>query len=655
MILAASANINRIEEECIHEAWADIQRLPNTWVKPNASLITPESTADSPAEFEGSAVEFGELDSDEPGDISPPNPVELEPVVSLSPETDTEALENDENWTVIEFGSLDDDESSLLDEAPGLDELAPVIHETETHLEHSLPDANLDDDCVTTDELKDQQVPLNSDEVVPSGETAGIETGFLPTEDETSVDEQFDLVNELIDLQNSHAIVDEVKIGDQFSDLAKFLTDEDAHESTQLDQAEVQKTISGEAQAHLESNVDEVQSEELMVFHEEGAQRHVIDEFVHESELTLQDVDEDIEDKPVCDRVSRLRNDVATDLDPSFESKLIESRSGELTVFDDEESQQSESAETAENIINERATLLEKHGYDLSIQFDHVAFENAENDAVQRGDSVETTFETDTNSEAELHQLRPVGESVSHSAEIVGDSEVCESEIDSGESFSNPFGEPFVEEEVVHDPYTQLVAEQNTDSLSITRDQLAVLDKDENSSEQSASSDEGEETRKEHEIQDEAPQDLDSVDATEPAKEQELLRTIQQQQDEIAEQIFQLKQNLVESNETMISNDALVASGIEATVANETSINNDSTPESLVMEYSLDQEPNKHLDGASSGMGDDRDILIVQRSGEHTAIPEPTAIESAQKSEVSTGRAIRMNYEDLFQQLRTVD
>lgn len=242
------------------------------------------------------------------------------------------------------------------------------------------------------------------------------------------------------------------------------------------------------------------------------------------------------------------------------------------------------------------------------------------------------------------------------------------------------FADTFDQEEVVYDPYAELFSRQNKESLHITREQLNILDsmvvvepknvepaaelnevstpeisdvehadpEAEQAEAEQADEEQSDETL-EHttvpfqlDTTDEQVASSESQEETKQAiDENELLRSIQVQQEEIASQIYKLKMDFSEVE-------------IETSEIETSDIDTDDSPqndhEQPVTEYPF--IPHQFAD---SDDDDDKDLLIIQRQ-DRIESPQPEEEHDTERvKKISKGRAIRMEYRELFNQLRAAE
>lgn len=529
MILAASAAQNTIDAACIHEAWADVQHLPNSWAE------VASQAASEQAELPSSPIEFGSLDDEpyEDANIVPPTE-------SNAPETQQDcpaevSISVDSDWNEIEFGELDDDESEQLKSLSSY-EATPstgpeVTYEFEQVIETKRP--------ATTQETS----PIEEYQLAPAE----------PLLEERSSLSSFPIVSEEVVAHDAGASQPNDYVDVRFKDLAQFLA-------------------SG-------GNVEPMQSKEN-----------------EEDNLALQD---------------------------------------QLAIQD--ELTQSQAATQAPATVEPEA---EEAAFDE-------AYLDAQLNALMRDDTTEIkVFQGDDekNSETDLSQ----------------------------QPWQDLFAEPFEQEELVYDPYTALVVKQNTSSLSISRDQLAILeeefqlepqDNDFEAIEPAAESNtetaetietgeiqlevleqEPEDEAAELELEDKSTPANNEHEAEPPIDEQELLDTIQKQQEEIADQIFQLKQDLSGTGVVDVDDRKSTPRFFGQKSASQ-------EPEEEPVEIAAKFET--HLESVND---DDRDIIVITRTKaeNHSASTDQDNV-TDDETPVSKGRAIRMDYSQLFKQLRAAE
>lgn len=540
MILAASANVNTIDAACIHEAWADVQQLPNSW----AEVAT--QAANTPVEC--SPVEFGSLGEDSDFDSSQEPSVEEVTTEDFSPrdvvdanaDTTEVTVDLDSNWSEIEFGSLDDDETEQLNSLPSFDnassDAGEVIYEFEPSNEIAAQPNNTAFDSVEDTVAEEYQ--LAPAEPLPEN---------VSTLNQFTISSEFDSGNEGAD--------DFVDV--RFKDLAQFLA-QGKNETPETTQEEV---VAPDEQMEIVNELKQAQIE--------GSVEAVL-------ETESEDLDESLLDAQL--------------------NELMSVDSSGIKVFQVEE-------------------------------------------------------EVEASTQPQVVQ----------------------------QTLQDPFAEAFEHEERVHDPYTAMVVKQNTSSLSISRVELAILEEgfevesaeseyeliepasqfDERDSMQ-ADSQIGETTNELGEAQRDLEADItadvsggeilpeveaDLIDLVTAEStsidEKGLLDTIQQQQAEIADQIFQLKKDLA-------STGVVEVEGL-ANRTNQGFAGSDGEDEPVEIAAKIETP-------LESVNDDDRDILVITRVSPDDRKSSMDVVEgAADETQVSKGRAIRMEYNQLFKQLRAAE
>lgn len=225
------------------------------------------------------------------------------------------------------------------------------------------------------------------------------------------------------------------------------------------------------------------------------------------------------------------------------------------------------------------------------------------------------------------------------------------------QSWKDLFSESFEQEELVYDPYTALVVEQNTQSLSLTRVELSVLEdnyQEEDPQIVDSESPEAVECNGDCEVEqfqhveetiDEFPSshrfDEEKLAMIDGVDEQDLLETIQKQQAEIADQIFKLKKDLAGTG-------AVRVEGMEVPTHLRSENNNEPVDVG-------EEAPVKLETPLESVDNDDRDILVITRVERHDSPVDQQGESLDDDTPVSKGRAIRMEYSQLFKQLRAAE
>ena len=617
MILAATANVSTIDVECVHEAWSDVQSLPNQWActKSKSRISGPETlkppkTASQPAcqvvqpiaSESSSTIEFGQLDESPIEGSILANEEQSKDLRPLSSFTEDELAQpaNDaggapgEGWTVLEFDTLSQGESEELDTVESYED----SNEQETVLEFGQLEAEVESPVIPAKEEAHGTAESDSEfEDNPAAmETDDVEI----TQSEANVFDldEFSETQSVVQKSNDQELTD-----DRFDDLAKFLANPTLPAVTE-DQIPMASVIT----ESVESNGD------------------------------LEEMSEGSE-------ISELQEDI-NDLDMENEPEL---EVPSLGIVSNESSFEVESAE--ENA--EASTGWPEPIYDED----------------------ESKVETEVNS-------------------VVANA-----------PHPDLFGEPFAQEEVVYDPYAELFARQNRESLHITRQQLNVLDslvadplENVDSTDNLTNDSEAETLEQERDlpeieneleeittedaiaedaiaveaiveetIVEEVVMELDPIEQAaaeeleqaivsfqlesdpdadvsaeleaetkQPIDENELLRSIQLQQDEIASQIYKLKMDFSEGE------DEFDPENVDEPRQDE--------KEQTVTEYPF--MPHQFADPNSD---DDKDILIIHRQDRIESNHPEEVEDSGKTKEISKGRAIRMEYRELFSQLRAAE
>ena len=574
MILAATANSLTIDVDCVHEAWADVQSLPNQWTCTKSKAQTSPGERATPVPLEsGETIEFGELQNspnlndDSKIDFSETTHKEqkedLRPLSSFTHEELAQApTGQDEKWTEIEFGSLLPEESEELNTASSYED----SDEQETVLEFG--------------QLEEEV------EYPAKKQTSNLAEPIEPTEVDTA------------NQPNEREIED-----DRFNDLARFLAAPTLPASSYLSSGLVESSDNRQATP--------VQKKHL-------------------------------EDVPMATPVGKSR-EFSNDLEDDFKDELKqelqkESNDWQLEIRDPD-------AKPTLGIV------LPESDYTT---------ETIAKDPIEQTGWPETIYDEEESSSIE--ETMPVAE-----------------------SHPDLFADTFDQEEVVYDPYAELFSRQNKESLHITREQLNILDsmvvvepknvepaaelnevstpeisdvehaapEAEQAEAEQADEEQSDETL-EHttvpfqlDTTDEQVASSESQEETKQAiDENELLRSIQVQQEEIASQIYKLKMDFSEVE--------IETSEIETSEIETSDIDTDDSPqndhEQPVTEYPF--IPHQFAD---SDDDDDKDLLIIQRQ-DRIESPQPEEEHDTERvKKISKGRAIRMEYRELFNQLRAAE
>jgi type II secretory pathway predicted ATPase ExeA len=532
MILAASAKTKTIDAACVHEAWSDVQHLPNPYAAA-AEAITNTPVSESEIEF-GSLGEF-EDDSDDENinDVADSANSSDEPVGEVPNHTEKVS---DSDWTEIEFGQLDETESEVLRALSSYDQADNSLTEVSYELEQQF-----DDEEMSTGDLTDESSQVDAIDEYKLAPPEVVQTSELSLDD-------FESVNRLVSSDENIDESSEEYVDVRFKDLAQFLA--------------------------AGGQVDDKASEETTDVAEDLGlleQIEIQDELIQTQEQ-------------VAEQVVPVEAEVDAELE-----ELIKLKSPE----------------------------------DLKVHYD-------------------------------TESMEAVGETLPQTA-------------------SDIFGGWFEEEEIVHDPYTARVAEQNHESLNITRTQLAILedgfvesadlsvDKDESMTAGSLESEEITNQEYDADLADDlalqealssgstaGEMNLQSVDGS------ELLDTIHKQQAEIADQIFKLKKELVDTG--FVDAELELEAGRELESSALEQVDYDDRMDYAASEFdAVEPKPLALETPLESVDNDDRDILVITRVSSETPAEETVDSNLEVDTPVSTGRAIRMDYRELFSQLRAAE
>lgn len=531
MILAASTRTTSIDAACIHEAWADVQHMPNSWA---------EVATQSAQQREGSIceVEFGSLEEDdcqveqlELGSTEPAVAFDEQPVDTTAGFSQEVVVEDSGEWNEIEFGQLNEQEAEQL---------------------ASLP---YDDGSVETSE-----VTYEIEQVV--------ETTTVYSSDETLVVEQV----EEYQLAPVEPVEEPVSMIDDFTELSELTENESTAEEQVVPSAD---------------DYVDVRFRDLAQFLANGGGLGSTTEDEHHRE------------EPVVDDQDQA--DIQEEL--SYEVELSN-------------------------------TVVEAEPWEDDL--DELALDAELNEIMQRSTPEIKVFHADDEAEANTENEA------------------------SGQSWKDLFAEPFEQEELVYDPYTALVVEQNTQALSLTRVELSVLEDDHQETQDHTDLeavedddlvDEVDEVD-EFGVNEEMTQDemdevaegcvVDEEPVVEGVDEQDLLDTIQKQQEEIADQIFQLKKDLAGTG--VVEVDGFDDQGEPLPQGYENPV------------FDVEEAGMKLETPLESVNDDDRDILVITRVKQESRA-DKSVEEGVMGGEtpVSKGRAIRMEYAQLFKQLRAAE
>ena len=610
MILAATANASTIDVECVHEAWSDVQSLPNQWAcaksrisgpathKPPKKVSQPVHLAVQPnaSEF-SSTIEFGQLDESPIEGSVLANEEQTKDLRPLSSFTEDELAQPganadrdpDESWTVLEFETLSHGETEELETAESYEESTEQetvleFGQLETEVEYPVSTANQEGHGIAESDsnFEDSPSEMEIDNVEMHDSAANV-FDF----------DEFSEIQSVVQESNDQELTD-----DRFDDLAKFLANPTLPAKT-----EEQIPMATAVIESVESNDDVEEMSEVSQAQE-----------MHEQASNLDAENNQEVEKPSLGVVSA---ESSLEIESSVEN--VEASTGwPEPIYDEDES--TIAAEANSGVPNDPHPDL--------------------------------------------------------------------------------FSEPFAQEEIVYDPYAELFARQNRESLHITRQQLNVLDNlvadpldnvastDNLTTEPEAETSEqehvlpeveheleeiaveettAEETKVEEVNVEEVVMELDPIeqaaeeeleqaivsfqlesvpeidvsadpeaDSKQPIDENELLRSIQLQQEEIASQIYKLKMDFSET---------------------EAEINPENVGESRQeeQEQAGTEYPFMPRQFADPNSDDDKDILIIHRRDQIESNQSEEVEDSGKTKEISKGRAIRMEYRELFSQLRAAE
>lgn len=730
MILAATARIDSIDGRCIHEAWSDVQHLPNPWAQLESRMAAP---TDSVKSSEG-VIEFGEIESElgAAEDFSDHDFRELEQELqdsnTVGPE-ELEALNSDPNWTVIEFGVLESQEAEHLRTLPDDEVNVDAPKGVEYEFGPSAEDEDLQIDHLRTmDRIEHQlgqaSVSASNDVVFePTAESSQLdqepewdlvsasETASQPDSPESTIDEEYRLAPLEVDEEL------EVHVADQ------PIVQTEAHEfEPEFELSEASHEVNSSSS---DFNADDPESRfnHLAEFlANAGAMKRLPGEANHETVAVRSDAETEFIDKEVDTPELSQSNELPPSASCDSDDTGDLGERGEFAVETDDSYRSS--SDLASTDVNGNVSVPADAP---EFRVLHRTSDDIPHTASNEGSRVDETSVAQTRSS--------------------GRTEV--EEVVKTQLGSDPFSEIFEHEEVVRDPYTSYVAQQNNLSLEITREQLSVLDyvvedevreedepqiKDE--VEDEVDQEVAEKVACQANVVDEPQVDIESesiecrgneidglpchqtdgdatesnddesvcnaneahieeasVHAVESCKsvtseqscsqesdstglaghdnfeespsmseafemedESKLLETIQQQQDEIAAQIFQLKKDLADTGDVQSEaelGDAQNAHDPSSEPAPSGSVDEE-VP--IPLEYSL-RQPHFDAAGVESQVNhdDDRDILVVTHGNQVKSKASEESESVNMDTPISKGRAIRMSYDQLFKQLRAAE
>ena len=643
MILASTTNCPEIDVDCIHEAWADVQSLPNQWgsaksqahaeCKNNSASVpspcsepasTPKTREPAPTiafdqpsstQEANSTVEFGVLDSATPSEDVRPLSSFSETEMARPVEVDYDSSEQDlgDKWTVIEFDALLPEESEQLATAEtyedsGLEETVLEFGQLKEESEELSTQAP--EPAVQEEKHEEKLVEEANHEEFKPFDTEVEKTEYQLAPIDVNVDQikeikrsGYESVSQSIAEQINAEQVDEAELVDtRFSDLAKFLA---------------QPNLDDESNPTVEeSSADRFETSESELHSLSSLQEDLASELEDDTGQWAVDIERDRELRHSLGLIQDEEENLQIEMKEPIEYRL-------------------ETVEQSE-FVKEDEELIEGTGWPDPI------------------------FDEDETGIAEQENAIPVSE----------------------ETQSDPFAETFEEEEVVYDPYAELFARQNNDSLNISREQLNVLDSllleetdekpvldtgndeveiqneqlesaadptsetvESDSTDNLIMLDESnvENTEDEQPVavadtEDEQPAAVDST--AEPVDENELLKSIQVQQEEIASQIFKLKRDFSEHD----TEPEIETSNVDQDEPHH------SEHEDLAEAYAF--APREFSNGDTE---DDKDLLIIQPSERIDSAAHEDSYDPERAKKISKGRAIRMEYGELFKQLRAAE
>ena len=623
MILAATANDSTIDVECVHEAWSDVQSLPNQWASTKSksrisapTTIKTPKTASRPAHLVAKAagsepsntIEFGQLDDSQVEDSASVNEVQPEELRPLSSFTEEELAnpdataegDADESWTVLEFDTLSQMETEELATAESYEDST----EQETVLEFGQLETEVEYP-VSSAKQEVQGVAESDSNFEDNSQTEEIDN----VEMEQSKANVFDLD----EFSESQSMIkessDQELTDDRFADLAKFLANPTLPAKT-------------EEQIPMATAVTEpVESNDLEEMNEVPQTQELQEEASNSDAENNQEVEE-----PSLGVVS---TESSSEIESSGEN--AESSTGwPEPIFDEDESTIATEANSGvandphpdlfgetfaqeEIVYDPYAELFARQNRE-SLHITRQQLNVLDNLVADQLDNIEPTDNLTTDSEVEALEEEPVVPEAENELEEELVIPEAENELEEGTPEETVAEETIVEEfmsdksNMELDPIEQAAAEEL--EKAIVAFQLETVPETDGS-------------------------DESELESKQPIDENELLRSIQLQQEEIASQIYKLKMDF--------------EGDVEFDPANV----DDSKQEE--QEQSVTEYPFMPEQFADPNSEDDKDILIIHRHDRVESNQPQEADDSGTKKEISKGRAIRMEYRELFNQLRAAE
>ena len=305
--------------------------------------------------------------------------------------------------------------------------------------------------------------------------------------------------------------------------------------------------------------------------------------------------------------------------------------------------------------LNQFGGSADESFVEISVAEQTLSLQNESNSNPDGGDSwavfeVEPRDEQPQTDEFPIQEEAPVEQGFHATADLATPINALQSM----ETFVNPFDEPFVQEEAIVNDFVPQVAEQNLSSLHVSTAELNVLEELASERENSeANIDKPNEHREEIVVSDDSdlrlnPDELAKVEAIE--REIERIENQAQAEQEIL--------RVIPTGPDLEEPEGLAVQPIQIRPIVPVSQPAPPTPqnvENFPVEYSLGQTP----DGQTETQ-DDKDMLIVSRGEQYLraqiedtgALP---SVDPTQPSMPSTGSVTRMEYQELFEQLRKND
>lgn len=420
LILAATRGHESLNADCIFEAWADVQSIPGTY-QPAGK---PESQSGN-------------------------------------------ELASDENWTVIEFGQLEDDEPTSGDTTPG------TVYDFENN-EPTTTAFDTEHDVEEPDEYR-----LSPEEPTIQDDFSSIDSRMLQEPNEansTHLEPSIEFTTEPIEATNSFPSESSTETEESFVGWGA-----QSQEDKPLSQTQTPVEITNQAHSLLQDSANESKPDTCFTSNEQGASNqeiHTEQENDCLAELTAPNHNDALDS--LEDHASQSTGNSIEDLEAE-QNQIFEQVDQEQPSPDDQEATQefvvvenssieleaTESDESKVSPAEELVSAIEEQGVEAD-----QAFADAQPDLLNTWEGY-TSQEAEPVENTELAPAAQAQDEQVHTEENAIQEPVAQTR--QPVETVDPFAESFAEEEKLLDRYAPFVINQNQSSLSVTSQHLSML------------------------------------------------------------------------------------------------------------------------------------------------------------------------------------